>query len=379
LTGLVLYALSTGDAEVRETVEYSMRSHLDFMLPDGAWDNSFGTRNFKWTYWGSRTSDGCQVAYGLLGKSNPLFARAALENARLLARCTHDGFLCGGPDDHAHGEPPCVHHTLFHAKAFATLLDYGVTAHEAESAVPVQLPRETATGVRHYPEIDTYLVAQTDWRATVTGYDWEYAPASHASGGALSLLWHAHWGPVLCASLTQYELIEENNMQLPIANDHACLTPRLVYTDEKGNRYQSILDVAAQVSAPMQVEKKPLLLRAEGQLVNEAHKAPHTGKVEFTAAYTFTPKEVELSFTCTRAAQCIFPVLAQGAMLTREDAFSVCFTRGEQLLRVVANHALVENASVFNLVPGFAAIPLTASVTPGEPLRLTLTCSETQK
>ena len=34
-------------------------------LPDGAWDNSFGTRNYKWSYRGSRTSDGCAAGYGL--------------------------------------------------------------------------------------------------------------------------------------------------------------------------------------------------------------------------------------------------------------------------------------------------------------------------
>jgi hypothetical protein len=31
-----------------------MDTHLEFMLHDGAWDNSWGTRNFKWTYWGNR-------------------------------------------------------------------------------------------------------------------------------------------------------------------------------------------------------------------------------------------------------------------------------------------------------------------------------------
>ena len=42
----------------RLAVATSLRAHLEFMLPDGAWDNSWGTRNYKWTYWGSRTSDG---------------------------------------------------------------------------------------------------------------------------------------------------------------------------------------------------------------------------------------------------------------------------------------------------------------------------------
>ena len=67
------------------------------MLPDGAWDNSWGTRNNKWSYWGSRTSDGCQPGYGLLAKKSPEFAEAVRRNTRLLKACTHDGLLHGGP------------------------------------------------------------------------------------------------------------------------------------------------------------------------------------------------------------------------------------------------------------------------------------------
>ena len=43
-----------------------METHLEFMLPDGAWDNSWGTRSFKWTYWGGRTSDGFMGGYYLM-------------------------------------------------------------------------------------------------------------------------------------------------------------------------------------------------------------------------------------------------------------------------------------------------------------------------
>jgi len=53
LPALALYSHMTDDEEMKEIVANSLRSHLEFMLPDGAWDNSWGTRNFKWTYWGS--------------------------------------------------------------------------------------------------------------------------------------------------------------------------------------------------------------------------------------------------------------------------------------------------------------------------------------
>lgn len=48
-----------------------MNTHLEFMLPDGAWDNSWGTRSFKWTYWGGRTSDGFMGGYYLMAARHP--------------------------------------------------------------------------------------------------------------------------------------------------------------------------------------------------------------------------------------------------------------------------------------------------------------------
>ena len=105
------YAESCGDAEIMERVLKLARAHLALMLPDGAWDNSFGSRNFKWTYWGSRTADGCQAMFNALGRSKPAFAEAALRNLLLYRRCTK-GLLYGGVDYLHHGEQPCAHHAF---------------------------------------------------------------------------------------------------------------------------------------------------------------------------------------------------------------------------------------------------------------------------
>ena len=100
LGALALYGLEMGDEAVLQTASSSLRAHLAFMMPDGGWDASWSTRNFKWTYWGSRTSDGVQTACALLADRDPLFAQAAYRNAQLYERCTHDGLLYGGPDLH---------------------------------------------------------------------------------------------------------------------------------------------------------------------------------------------------------------------------------------------------------------------------------------
>lgn len=112
IPSLVGYALVTGDKEALDIMEKTMKVHIEFMLPDGAWDNSWGTRNFKWTYWGSRTSDGCQAGFAALADRDSRFYTAALKNLELLSACTHGGLLYGGPHFRSHGQPPCIHHTL---------------------------------------------------------------------------------------------------------------------------------------------------------------------------------------------------------------------------------------------------------------------------
>ena len=68
LPSLALYGFVSGDEEASLLAKQSLQAHLAFFLEDGGWDNSFGTRNFKWSYWGSRTSDGCLVGYLLYAK-----------------------------------------------------------------------------------------------------------------------------------------------------------------------------------------------------------------------------------------------------------------------------------------------------------------------
>ena len=73
------------DTVLLSLIERSMSTHLEFMLPDGAWDNSWGTRSFKWTYWGGRTSDGFMGGYYLLSSRHPEYWEAIQRNVRIIA------------------------------------------------------------------------------------------------------------------------------------------------------------------------------------------------------------------------------------------------------------------------------------------------------
>jgi hypothetical protein len=244
LNGLVLYALQENDTELIELLKNSMNSHLDFMLPDGAWDNSWGTRQAKWSYWGSRTSDGCQPAFSMMADRNPAFGTAAFRNLELLKRCTADGLLHGGPHYVSHGIKPCIHHTFAHAKALAVVQDHKHSLPKVDLATP--LPQDVANGVKTVPELMVSLAARGPWRATVSAYDGLYTNArkkhiQQATGGSLAVLYHLKLGPVFASSMAEYMMVEANNMQ-PQPGEDFPLTPR-IETVKGGVTYTNLYDL----------------------------------------------------------------------------------------------------------------------------------------
>ena len=248
LNSLVMYALKHKDEELLQILTKSLNSHLEFMLPDGAWDNSWGNRMYKWSYWGSRTCDGSQPAFGMMSHINPAFGTAAVKNTELLQRCTADGLIHGGPGFIEAGIPPCVHHTFTHAKPLAALLDHW--DHLPEINSNTNLPRTIADGVKHFKDLDVYLFARGDWRGTVSAYDAEYHykyDYRQASGGALGVLYHNKVGLLCAASMAEYHMVEKNNQQEQ-PNKDICLTPRI--ETFKGDKwYTNLYDLPATVKS----------------------------------------------------------------------------------------------------------------------------------
>ena len=226
LNGLVQYAMLEKDEDLLKLLTESMNGHLEFMLPDGAWDNSWGTRQNKWTYWGSRTTDGCQPAFALMAHRNPAFGTAAVMSTALLKRCTVNGLLAGGLHYKTHGVKPCMHHTFSHAKNLAFVLDNTSKTKAANNNTP--LPRSISNGVKHFPELDVWLTGRGPWRATVSSYDqvWKKKYSVAGTGGALNVLWHKKTGPLFTASMAEYIEVEKYNQQPQPGIDY-CLTPRV--------------------------------------------------------------------------------------------------------------------------------------------------------
>ena len=219
---LLRYASLTG--EYGELFKKYLYAHLDFLLPDGAIDNSFGTRHNKWTYWGSRTSDGLIEGLALM-LDDPICRDACERVLTLYENCTHDGLLAM-PMAHEVGEPTCIHHTFAHAKALAAL----VCANPTGKVERTTLPCEESYGIKTYQGGRLILYSNGKLRATFS--------ATHAmlleeyasnGGGSMNLLYHRDYGIICAATSKEYTPSEPLNQQyLRNSDNPPCMTAQFI-------------------------------------------------------------------------------------------------------------------------------------------------------
>lgn len=362
LNALVQYAVLEKDEELLKLLTESMNKHLEFMLPDGAWDNSWGTRQNKWTYWGSRTTDGCQPAFALMATRNPVFGTAAILSNELLEQCTVNGLLAGGLHYQTHGVKPCIHHTFSHAKNLAFVLDNSEHTKQINKEIPI--PRSTNDGVKHFPELDVWLGARGPWKSTISSYDqvWKKPYSVAGTGGALNVLWHEKVGPLFTASMAEYLMVEQNNQQ-PQPGEDFCLTPRIErFVDEVW--YTNIHDLKAKVQ--YKDENGIIDFSVEVVLTNrEKEKLNLTG--DFKMNYLFdkgkTIIKVERESLEANGDTLVLPVISptgEKVVYTIENKIEIHKPKG--IVVIEANVPLVikdsEKERIFNQVPGMEVIPL---------------------
>lgn len=242
LPALTKYAYLNNNEEKKELIYQVALAHLDFILPDGAIDNSFGCRNYKWTYYGSRTCDGILPLCFLLSDRNKQFLEAGYRNTLLIDKCSEDGLLYGGPMYKKHLEKPCVHHTFEHFNSFAFAVDY-LNNHKMIDK-KISLPSDVPYS-KYYPEMDSYRIATKDMLADITCYDVAIPYSGHASGATLTMLYSRTKGPMIMGSVGNYELTEPTNMQVLLDREkHRPLLPRFEIKKEK-DLYSSVYDVNA--------------------------------------------------------------------------------------------------------------------------------------
>ena len=216
-------ARDLADGKLFDRAASLLDSLLPFLLPDGGLDNSWGARAAKWTWYGSRTSDGIGAA--LTEKpEDPVWREAAARTLSLYGRLTVDGLLAGGAMHREANEPVCVHHTFTHAKALAHMLESGLDF----TPTGARLPSETFQGVRRYPSAGVTLAAKGGFRASFYDSDYTQDPRLSPRGGSMTLLWHEKYGPLLAATPNEYYPVEPQNMQrLRYGGQILNMTPRI--------------------------------------------------------------------------------------------------------------------------------------------------------
>lgn len=368
LPNLVLYLkYIDADPEMETALVQALETHLEFMLPDGGWDNSWGSRSAKWTYWGSRTSDGCQVAYAYMADKNTKFYEAAYRNFELLKACTHDGLLTGGPHYADAGEPACVHHTFCHMKGLMPMVEL-----ELKRMPGVKLPREEADGLTSFQSADVTLAARGGFRGTFSCYDFSLrGDAAIPTGGALTLLWHDKVGMLLAATMNEYTLVEEHNMQVPAIYRDICQTPR-IEVRENGETYRNTLDKIANITKGD--AGGVISYRAEGVLKNAAQE----GTERFGVTYTMDKGGFRI-FAETKAAHAryVLPVIAkkeesltvegQRAVLQKENG-TVTITCSKELV-----HDDARSARILHPCGGFETAHLYVPMKKNEVVVFTIT------
>ena len=364
LNSLVMYALKEKDEELLQILTKSLNSHLEFMLPDGAWDNSWGNRMYKWSYWGSRTCDGSQPAFGMMAHINPAFGTAAVKNTELLQRCTADGLIHGGPGFVEAGIPPCVHHTFTHAKPLAALLDHW--DHLPEINSNASLPRATVDGVKHFKDLDVYLFARGDWRGTVSAYDAEYHyqyDFRQASGGALGVLFHNRVGLLCAASMAEYHMVEKNNQQ-PQPGKDICLTPRIETFKDKV-WYTNLYDLPATVTS--KDENGNIELLANVKLKDVDRNVIENTASEFFISYICSADIMKIKVNSKQVVSeptaFVLPIVSPNKeVFNQVSDTEISIQKPEGLVTVKANAPIrikeMEGSRTFNMVPGVEALPL---------------------
>lgn len=350
LPSLALYAELTKDKELQQYVKKAMEAQLQFMLPDGAWDNSFGTRSYKWTYWGSRTSDGCALGYALMAKENPAFITAVHRNLELLKHCTHDGLLEGGLHYHIVGERACVHHTFTHAKVLAGILDHELELEGQESS----LPREKMEPYVYFPEVDVVLLRANKLLATNTCFDWEYVKGGQASGGNMTLLWHPSAGPILCATMSEYKMVEPNNQQLPRFEHHECLSPRLEWKKDKAI-YSTLYDFKAK---RLEHDERTIVIKGEGVTID--HVAP-VEPLEHQSTYCLKESGLEVKIELGKdEGTFVCPLISSKEEVIEIEPKKVTIKKAGAIVTLHVRkgtlHLPYETERCYNLVAGLQAL-----------------------
>ena len=198
------------------------------------------------------------------------------------------------------------------------------------------MPREL-DGVKSFQNGNVYTVTRGGFIATVNADDdVEYTDADNG-GGAISLLYHEKYGPILASTLHTYIPTEPLNMQYQRhADTIVCQTARFVSEDYTSDNDRSVI-----------------LLQNGYKITAKSEEFP------LSVAYDFREDGIEISVLSEAAGSYVLPVISSSEDEYTESEGSVTF---KNALKVSTNGdvkcVLYQGKRFFNQVGGFQYVQL---------------------
>jgi hypothetical protein len=349
LWGLGLYARLAGDTLVNRSVRRALETHLSFVYPDGMIDGSWGTRCYKWTTYGSKTADGCQILFSLFSQEDTRYRTAAIRNLEYLRTMMRGGVLGNGPQYFGMTTtPPCNYPTFARAKNLALAISFG----DAGGGQLGPLPTEKAGMLKLFPTVRVAIVRTKSVVATVSAYQYvdqenwgEGRYSQFPGGGSACNIWLENYGLLQTSSPTRYVRGEVIHMP-EIKDSIRCLTPRIEFSDS-GRLYTNLYERSAALTAE-NGPKGTLVVSSSGELRTE-RQLP--GGVAYGLTHTFlangVEKRVEIRYHSRAPVVDIVEPIVQweGMEARRVDSRTVFFSaKGKQIRFQVLSGAVMLEA-----------------------------------
>lgn len=334
---LAIYAKFIERENILKLCVELMKNSADFMLPDGAWDGSWGNRAVKWTYYGSRTSDGAQVAFRVLADYEPMFYEACLRNTLIMKEMTVDGLLMGGKMYESAEMLACAHHTFVHAKSLAYVVN-----HPFENCERTLIPQDSEFGFKEIKSAGVALASIGDFRATITATSLEVPGNRVITGGSISCLYNKHYGVLLTSNTYNFTLAEPTNMQAPYQRAEICQTLRI-----EDNGYISMFCLNADV------DFKDNIYSAKGKLT----KGNGETSSDYELSYEFLKDTLKIK--AKGRGKLILPVVCDYDKKVEHNENTISFEN----VTLSANKKIMfkegcHRNRIFNPTGGFVALPL---------------------
>lgn len=268
---IALYAILKDDLRIKQIAANLLKTHAQFVYPNGSVDNSWGTRSFKWNYEsGTKTAPGVYFSFALLADMDPQFGPLGLKCLDYLnTRSMQDGWIGYGPHalNHSSSSPPCNYSTFARAQSIALALEYGAKSKADDKGGYLA---QTPPWYKFYPDIKVAVIRTAKMMGTVSAYGEirRYPRGSVCRGGSITNLWYDGFGEngfLQSSSVSSYQRIEA--LHMPVEKELLPLTSRIEFVKD-ATYYANIFEADAGMNVVKESDNVKVVTKGNMQTVN---------------------------------------------------------------------------------------------------------------